>query len=172
MQYPSMAMALFDEGRKRRMRDALAKGEAIVFRKGAAEGPMPDILVVHPLSPEEKTALDCQLISAAESGDYHKAKDALDRGADPNSRDAGGTPAIMVAGNSYNERSGWAVMHDINNGMKVVNDPRNLDGINMTAGLLLERGADPDALDARGRRVTDITPYEMPCTCRLTGNKP
>jgi hypothetical protein len=168
-----MAMALFDEGRKRRMQKAIAEGNPVVFKKstkgseGLAEGggkPAP--------SPEMQAIYNSQLLIAAEAGEFQHALDALDRGADPNAKNAAGTPAIMVAGISYNERSGWAVMHDINNGMKVVSDPRNLDGIDMTAELLLERGADPNAMDARGRRVTDITPYEMPCTDRLSGNKP
>ncbi len=166
-----MAMALFDEGRKRRLRNAVANGEAIVFQKrgGAAEGPMPDIIVVLQLSPEAKIILDGQLLSAVECGDYHKAKDALDRGADPNARNAAGTPAIMVAGNSYHERSSWAGMHDLNNGMKMVDDRRNLDGIDSTAALLLERGADPYAKDARGMSVIDIRPDGMPCIDKLVG---
>lgn len=126
-----MVRSLSDEKGRKAVKEAIAKDDPSIFKRAQpAQGNIMEA---------EKYRL--QLISAASCGNYDLALEALDKGADPNTKDNEGTPVLILLAKLYAK---WTML--------TVADPFP-PRIDRTAELLLSRGADPYATDASGKNV-------------------
>jgi len=151
--------SMIDDKKKARVREAIAKGDASIFGKKKAEPERAQPKrTKKQLSPEEQKKLDDKLLDRLRFCHFTDIiKTLIENGADPNARNGDGETALMIALRTFESKLNATVIGDIS---RIQMRQRHEQGIK-NVEILLEAGADVNALDSRGE-----TAWERSWGCR------
>ena len=148
--------SIIDDKKKAKVREAIAKGDPSIFGKKKAE---PDEKQGgKQLRPEEQKKLDDKLLDRLRFCHFTDIiKTLIENGADPNARNGDGETALMVTLRAFESKLNATVIGDMS---RIQMRQRHEQGIK-NVEILLEAGADVNALDSRGE-----TAWERSWGCR------
>jgi len=144
--------SLFDEKKKARVREAIARNDTSIFRKKKAEpGQAQTKPLKKQLSPGEQNRVNEQLIDAALKGNFDSAKEALEKGADPDSKEWIKIENGTLVKVTQTVLSVIVTEWDIERNRSIIDKPENwqkkkdrMDALKKIMELLLTSGADPN----------------------------